>query len=128
MGGTEARRRAHWIAGVVTLVVFNLTGAYMRWVHDPPVWLLPDGVRATYHSRHLFLLWVAVVNLALAGELTGAWGAAFSAVSIMAPVALLAAFFVEPARGFEGHVISVPVLYAVFAVAVVMAIKSRSRP
>lgn len=65
-----------------------------------------------------------MVNLALAAELTGAWGAVFSAVSLGAPVALLAAFFWEPARGFEGNSIAVAILYAVFAVVVVMVIDS----
>ena len=57
METTESWNRAHWIVGIATLVTFNLTGAYMRWGHDPPDDLLFDDdehihARAVGELRH----------------------------------------------------------------------------
>ena len=115
-------RRAHWIVGTATLVIFLLTGAYMRWVRVPPVPQLDDVTRAVYRSRHLFILLSAVVNLALATApaATKRLRQLVSVIALVAPALLLAAFIVEPARGIHGAPLSQMALYLLFAAAVIL--------
>ena len=56
-------QRAHWWVGIVTLVLFPLAGVYMRYVAGVPE--LADAPRLVYRSRFLFLLLIALANLAL---------------------------------------------------------------
>ena len=116
--------RAHWIVGTATLVIFLLTGAYMRWIRVPHVPQLDDVTRAVYRSRHLFLLLAAVSNLALA-QAPPAKQRAQRVVSILvlaAPALFLAAFMTEPAQGINGAPFSQIALYLLFAAAVVLAV------
>ena len=55
--------RAHWLVGVLALIVFPLTGQYMLHAADVPH--LDSVPRLVFRSRHLLLLVAAVVNLAL---------------------------------------------------------------
>src|SRR5689334_25002104 len=105
------------------LVVFLLSGAYMRWIRVPPVPQLDDVTRAVYRSRHLFLLLAAVVNLALALAPPPQRRSrqAVSLLVLTAPVFFLAAFVVEPAEGIHGAPFSQIALYLLFAAAVILA-------
>jgi hypothetical protein len=121
-------RRAHWIVGTMTLVVFLLTGAYMRWVRVPPVPQLDDVTRAVYRSRHLFILLSATLNLALALA-PAAMQRARQLVSILvlvAPALFLAAFIVEPAQQIHGAPFSQIALYLLFAAAVILVRVARN--
>lgn len=115
-------RRAHWIVGIATLVVFLLTGAYMRWGRVPPVPQLDDVTRAVYRSRHLFILLSAVLNLAFALAPSPKQRARqiVSVFVLVAPVLFLAAFAVEPAQGIHGAPLSQIALYLLFAAAVIL--------
>jgi hypothetical protein len=121
-------RRAHWMVGTATLVVFLLTGAYMRWIRVPPVPQLDDVTRAVYRSRHLFILLSAVVNLALslAPAATQRARQLVSILVLVAPVLFLAAFAMEPAQGIHGAPFSQIALYLLFAAAVILVRAARS--
>jgi len=96
-------QRAHWITGTAALVVFLLTGAYMRSIRVPPVPQLDDVTRAVYRSRHLFILLSALVNLALALAPSSNQRARqiVSAGVLVTPILFLTAFIVEPAQGIH---------------------------
>ena len=115
-------RRAHWIAGTATLVIFLLSGAYMRWIRVPPVPQLDDVTRAVYRSRHLFILLSAVVNLvfALAPSAKQRARQIVSVFVLVAPVLFLIAFAIEPAQGIHGGPFSQIALYLQFAAAVIL--------
>jgi hypothetical protein len=121
-------RRAHWITGTATLIVFLLTGAYMRWIRVPPVPQLDDVTRAVYRSRHLFILLSAILNLAFALAPSAKQRAqqVVSVFVLIAPVLFLAAFAVEPARGIHGAPFSQIALYLLFAAAVILVRIARS--
>jgi hypothetical protein len=121
-------RRAHLIVGTATLVIFLLTGAYMRWIRVPPVSQLDDVTRAVYRSRHLFILLSAMLNLALALAPSSTQRARqlVSILVLVAPVLFLAAFIVEPAQGIHGAPFSQIALYLLFAAAVILVRVARN--
>jgi len=124
-------RRIHWVVGIGALLLFVSSGAYMRWIHQPPVEELNDGTRALYRSRHIFLLLVSVANLARAAGASipkaPATGATLfaSAILLVSPVLLAAAFYVEPPLGVDGRSYSTPALYSLFGAALVFAFQGR---
>jgi len=124
---SELRRRLHWSVGVVALILFVLSGAYMRWVREPAVEESAAEIRAVYRSRHLFLLLGAVANLAYAAGILpqSRWTGFASAVLWVAPVLFAAAFCTEPEQGVTGRTFSTPALYTLFAAAVSMAVGAR---
>jgi ABC-type uncharacterized transport system YnjBCD ATPase subunit len=115
-------QRAHWIAGTATLVIFLLSGAYMRWIRVPHVPQLDDVTRAVYRSRHLFILLSAILNLAFALAPSAKQRArqVVSVFVLAAPALFLAAFAVEPAQGIHGAPYSQIALYLLFAAAVIL--------
>ncbi|MBZ5634402.1 MAG: hypothetical protein LAO55_14870 [Acidobacteriia bacterium] len=121
-------QRVHWITGTATLLVFLLTGAYMRWIRVPPVPQLDDVTRAVYRSRHLFILLSAVLNLALALAPSAKQRIRqiVSVLVLVAPALFLAAFVVEPAQGIHGAPFSQIALYLLFAAAVILVRVARN--
>jgi peptidoglycan/LPS O-acetylase OafA/YrhL len=113
-------RRAHAWSGILWLLVFLGTGAYMRYYHSPPVDQLADVTRAIYRARHLFILGGALANLALAASESTPPVA--SALVLVAPPFLFAAFLTDPEQGIHA---SAPWLslgqYALFGAAVLLA-------
>src|SRR5262245_28525860 len=59
----NALRSLHRAAGLLVLLAFLLSGAYMRYVAHPS--RLPDGAHLTYLSRHIYILANALVHLVL---------------------------------------------------------------
>jgi len=113
-------QRAHWITGTATLVVFLLTGAYMRWIREVPN--LDDVTRAVYRSRHLFILLSAVLNLtlALAPSAKQRTRQIVSGLVLVAPILFLTAFIVEPAQGIQAAPFSQIALYLLFGAGVIL--------
>src|SRR5208283_4875349 len=92
--------RAHWIVGLVTLLIFPLTGQYMRHVAAVPH--LDDVPRLLFRSRHLFLLLAAVTHLALSNSHPSHRAQrAASVLILVTPFFLIVAFFIDPARGLH---------------------------
>ena len=96
-------KRVHLLLGLTLVVIFLLTGQYMEYVHNR---LLPDGPRLLYRSRHIYILFNALINLCLGIYLSGrtpGWRRTLQSVGsvlvLLAPALLLAGFFYEPVRG-----------------------------
>jgi hypothetical protein len=92
---------AHWLVGLLTLLILPLTGQYMRHIVGVPH---SDGVsRLIFRSR---LLVAGVANLALSNSQPLHRGQRVASVLIMvAPFFLVAAFFIDPARGLDSSTI-----------------------
>ena len=119
--------RTHWWVGTVTLVLFVLSGAYMRWVAHVPD--LEDLTRALFRSRHLFLMLSALVNLALSANPPPVrrLHRVIATLALVAPIFLLMAFWREPAQGIEAGPWSQVGLYLSFAAAALLVIDRRTR-
>jgi len=100
-------RRLHLSVGIAAVIAFLVTGQLMRH-HTPPMTALSDSVRLMYRSRHIYILAGGLVNLMLGlywrrcpGGLRSAVQSCGSVLLMAAPVLLVAAFAVEPDRGFR---------------------------
>lgn len=94
-------RRIHLGIGTLGLVAFVLTGQYMHWVHDH-LRGMPDGPRLFYRSVHIYLLWSALLNLALAGSAAVPRALPWATLRVLAslavalgPALLVASFLLE---------------------------------
>ncbi len=118
--------RAHWIVGVLALLAFPLTGQYMRHVANVPH--LDDVTRLIFRSRHLLLLAAGVANIALSSSqpIHRAQRAA-SILIMVAPFLLIAAFFVDPARGLHSSQIFRFAMYSLWIAGILLAIVNYPR-
>lgn len=118
--------RAHWMVGLLALIVFPLTGQYMRHVAAVPH--LDSVPRLVFRSRHLLILVAAVANLALSNSqpFHRAQRAA-SVLILVAPFFLVAAFFIDPARGLHSSTIFRLGMYSLWIAGVLLAIVNRPR-
>ncbi|MFZ1916279.1 MAG: hypothetical protein WAU58_01810 [Terriglobales bacterium] len=118
--------RAHWIVGLLALLVFPLTGQYMRHVAMVPH--LDSVPRLVFRSRHLLILAAAVANLALSSSqpFHRAQKAA-SLLIMLSPILLVAAFFIDPARGLQSSTVFRVAMYALWIAGVLLAIVNRPR-
>lgn len=95
--------RVHRVYGVLVVAVFLGTGQYMDRIHAH-LEGMPDGPRMLYRSAHIYLLYAGLLNLLLGAYFMPAapgWRrglqAVGSALLLIVPPLLLAAFFAEPA-------------------------------
>jgi hypothetical protein len=99
----------------------------MRFVAAVPQ--LADAPRLVYRSRFLFLLLVALTNLALSHAQPQHFVQRLaSLVVLVAPALLLFAFFTDPARGAHSSLVTVTTMRALFLAAVLLAFAYRPRP
>jgi hypothetical protein len=126
-------RRIHFTAGVFTVLVFAATGQLMRH-HMPPVASLDDAARLMYRSRHIYILAAGLVNLMpglyMRQEVSG-WRETArrlgSVLLLASPALLVAAFFTEPAHGFQPEMLwSSTGLYALLGGCVLHTISAGS--
>jgi len=98
-------RRFHQVFGWSLFIFFLLTGEYMARYHNR-LHGLPDGVRMLYRSRHIYILFAALMSIVLG--LYFSWGppgwrsklqAAGSIVMVAATGLLILAFFRDPDVG-----------------------------
>jgi hypothetical protein len=125
-------RRAHAWTGILWLLVFLGTGAYMRYYRTPPVDQLADVTRAIYRARHLYILGAALANLALSTfETKNLRDRVISGLVLIAPPFLFAAFFTDPELGIHapGPWLSLG-QYSLFGAAALLAVRQirGSRP
>jgi hypothetical protein len=92
-------RRLHLVAGLVALAVFLASGVYMK-MH---VYRLDTATRLLLRSTHIYLLFAALLNLALGVReqpVQRGWREwlrqAGSVLVLMAPVLFMLAFIREP--------------------------------
>jgi len=118
--------RMHWFAGTLTLVLFPIAGGYMRYVAHVP--LLLDAPRLVFRSRFLFLLLIAVANLALCHTQPTKFIQRFAqAIILVSPAAMLTAFFIDPARGVHSSLLTVTTMRALFLAGLLLAFADRPR-
>jgi hypothetical protein len=118
--------RAHWLVGVVALLLFPLAGLYMREVAGVPQ--LSDAPRLVFRSRFLFLLLIAVANLGLSYAKPERWMERLaSALILLAPIPLIASFFFDPARGVRSSPWTVNTMRALFLAGLFLAVAHRPR-
>jgi uncharacterized membrane protein YozB (DUF420 family) len=112
--------------GLLTLLIFPLTGQYMRHVAGVPH--LDSVSRLIFRSRHLFLLLAGVANLALSNSqpFHRAQRVA-SALILVAPLFLVTAFFIDPARGLNSSTVFRLAMYSLWIAGILLAIVNRPR-
>ena len=112
--------------GTLTLVLFSLADVYMRYVAGVPN--LDAAPRLIFRSRFLFLLLIAVANLALSYARPARWTERLSsAIVLAAPVPLVFAFLLDPARGVSSNPWTIWTMRALFGAAVLLAFAHRPR-
>ncbi|HEX8560947.1 MAG TPA: hypothetical protein VF668_22835 [Pyrinomonadaceae bacterium] len=103
-------RLLHLLVGASAVFVFLLTGQYMDYL-DVRSGALGETARVMYRSRHIYLLLAGLVNLGLGSYLRFEGGGRRralqlfgSALVLLSPALMLAAFFTEPgAPGLRRH-------------------------
>jgi hypothetical protein len=103
-------KRIHLLVGAVVVFVFLLTGQYMDYL-DVRSGAQGETARVMFRSRHIYLLLAGLVNLGV-GSYFGYRGRGWrrslqlvgSALVLVAPALMLAAFFAEPGvPGLKRH-------------------------
>lgn len=114
-------RRAHFIVGLLGMAAFIGTGQYMHWVHAHLVGMA-DAPRMIYRSTHIYVLFASALNVVMGIYFAPAdvrWRGRVqqlgSALILIAPILLLAAFFREPWLANFERPFGRPGIYAAFA-------------
>lgn len=96
--------RIHRLVGLVVVLLFLLTGLYMRF-RFPDLYASDEVVRYLFRANHVYILLSGLLNIGVGTYLvlhTQPWKRTLqfvgSALLIVASVVLLAAFFYEPPR------------------------------
>jgi len=115
-------KRLHLILGVLVVVGFLLTGQYMDFQEPRVRELTDEGTRMMFRSRHIYLLLAGLVNLGVGAYFTyhGArWRKTLqvvgSALIVLAPLLMTAAFFYEPKLKGLQRTFTQPAIVALFA-------------
>ena len=128
-------RRLHLWMGGLTVLTFVITGQVLKH-HQPPLATLSESARLMFRSRHIYILASGLVNLMLGLYLAG-YPAGWRGVTrmmgswlvIASAALLLAAFTVEPERGFQEEMWwSSAGLYALFGGSMLHVISARQVP
>jgi hypothetical protein len=126
-------RRLHLVVGLVSLAAFLATGQYMDRAYDH-LRGLDDGPRLLFRSAHIYLLFSALLNLALGLYLVAGppgWRRwlrhAGSVLVLAAPPLFAAAFLVEPWLEGLDRPYSRPAIYASLA-GLLLHLVSAGRP
>jgi hypothetical protein len=113
-------RAVHRWIGLLTVVVFLISGQFLRH-HHPPIDTLSDSARLMLRSRHIYILSSGLVNLMLGLYVQRGLGwrgvvqLIGSGLVMVSPALLVLAFVVETPRGFQAEMVwSHLGLYALF--------------
>jgi len=118
--------RAHWLVGLLALVLFLSANAYMRYVILVPQ--IKDAPRMIFRSRFLFLLLAAVANFAMSGtQPSSVIQKLASAAILVAPLPLIASFLLDAGRGVQSSPWTVWTMRSLFAAALLLAFANRPR-
>ncbi len=115
-------KRLHLIFGVLVVLAFLLTGQYMDFQSPPVRELTDEGTRMMFRSRHIYLLLAGLINLGVGVYFTyhrTAWRKSLqvvgSALILLAPLLMAAAFFYEPMLKGLKRPFTLPAIVALFA-------------
>ena len=106
MMAANPMRRIHLAIGVLTVVIFLITGQLMGH-HKPPMATLQNATRLMFRSRHIYILASGLVNVMLGLYMQQRMGwrrivqAIGSALVVASPAILIVAFTMEPEKGFQ---------------------------
>lgn len=106
MMAANPMRKVHLSIGLLTVLVFLISGQFLHH-HHPPMDSLGASARLMLRSRHIYILASGLVNLTLGlyvRKIAGGRGvvqAVGSTMLAVSPVLLLVAFILEPPRGFQ---------------------------
>jgi hypothetical protein len=118
--------RAHWVVGTLALISFPITGQYMRHIAGVPH--LDSIPRLIFRSRHLLLLVAGVANIALSNSQPFHRAQRVASILIMiAPFPIIAAFFIDPARGLDSSQIFRWAMYSLWIAGIILVIVNRPR-
>ncbi len=99
--GFPAMTRIHGLTGWSFLIVFLVTGGYLRWVF-PEAYESDDAIRYVFRANHVYILFASLLNIMAAHTeirterpLYRRIGLAGSVLLLLAPPVLLAAFMLE---------------------------------
>ena len=113
-------RAVHRWIGLLTVIVFVISGQFLRH-HHPPMDTLGESARLLLRSRHIYILASGLVNLMLGlyVQRVAGWRGVVQVIGsglvMVAPVFLVLAFVVETPRGFQPEMVwSSLGLYALF--------------
>jgi hypothetical protein len=103
-------KRLHLVVGIATVIAFLLTGQYMDYL-EVRTNALGETARVMFRSRHIYLLLAGLVNVGVGayfGYRERGWRRGLqllgSALIVVAPALMLAAFFAEPGEpGLKRH-------------------------
>ena len=117
---TSSLRTAHLVVGGIAVVAFLVTG-YLMGGHQPPVAAMDWDDRLLFRSRHIYILFGALVNLAigihyvLPDQPVRRWLSITGSLLLLAGVIMLFfAFFYEPMAGRDPGPMSSLGLFALF--------------
>jgi hypothetical protein len=117
--------------GLIIIVVFLGTGQFMRH-HDPPMSDLADSMRVLFRSAHIYLLMSGLLNFAfgIAGNRKETAVSVIGSIFLLiAPVLILAGFFMESPRTVIDRPITAMGVYLVFGGSLLRGISLwRARP
>ena len=118
--------RAHWLVGLLTLVLFVSAGVYMRYVILVPQ--MEDAPRMIFRSRFLFLLLAALANFAMSGvRPTGVIQKVASTLILAAPLPLITSFLFDASRGVRSSPWTVWTMRSLFLAALLLAFVNRPK-
>ena len=111
-------KRIHRWTGIITVVIFLLTGLYMRW-RFPGLYEGNESIRYLFRANHIYLLMAGLLNVGLGTYFVAhpaGWRRTLqnvgSALLLAASVILLVAFFLEPPQAMPERPVTAAGLFA----------------
>lgn len=100
-------RRSHLIAGLLTLLIFPLSGAYMR-IYLADEFAASDRLRFSIRANHIYILLSALIHISIGSYLRVCAKQRWASLQIAASLPLfisttvvIAAFFAESKTGID---------------------------
>ena len=112
-------KKAHFRVGLIGVAVFLATGVYMR-VGFPDLYGANEVVRYHYRANHIYILLASLLNLALGCHLRLGLGwrkqaaVVGSALLLLSPVVLAAAFILEAPKGTPDRLLTLIGIFMAF--------------
>jgi hypothetical protein len=100
-------RKIHFVVGLVLLIIFPLTGAYLR-LRIPHLMQSSERMRFSMRGNHIYILLASLLHLSLGAylrasvvRLLGRLQFLGSALLLLSSTLVVGAFFLEPKTGVD---------------------------